>query len=390
MATKVIMPKLGMMMEEGTLVRWFVEEGKRVEEGAPLFEVMTDKVSQEVGAPASGILRGVRASPDDVVPVGQVIAYIAEAEESLEETEAGHPRKPEGFLGTPEAPPVPVLADKVRATPAARRAARDAGIDLSEVVGTGPEGRITEQDVKALIASRQAPPAPPGARSIPLRGIRRIIAQKMQESYRQAPHLVLTIEVDMSRALEWQKDLRQAEPGEGAAHVSLTAILVKCVAWALRRHPQLNSTLRGEEIILLPAVNVGVAVALEEGLIVPVIRDADRLSLLELAARLEDLAARAREGKLVPDEVAGGTFTVSNLGMYGIDEFKAIINPPEAAILAVGQVVERPVAVEGQVALRPMVKLSLSADHRIVDGATCARFLQDLRQALERPELMLS
>ncbi|HEY66904.1 MAG TPA: 2-oxo acid dehydrogenase subunit E2 [Thermoflexia bacterium] len=430
MAVPVIMPKLEMAQETATVVEWLKQEGERVEKGEPLLTVETDKVTLEIESPASGILAGVRVGPQQVVPVTEVIAYILQPGEELpREAEAPSPPPPpptlpvaatpvaqrlaaargvdlstivgtgpggritkadvEAALAAPSRPAVEPSPEKVRATPAARRIARERGVDLSAVTGSGPQGRIQAADVLAFTQAPAGAPAPV-AEIIPLQGMRRTIAERMTTSYRTTPHITFTVRVDMSRFEEARARLNARAEAAGQPHVSATALIVKAVAWALRQHPWLNSTLHDEEIHLLPEVNVGVAVALEEGLIVPVVHQADRKSVTEIAAEMNDLVTRAREGRLTPADVAGGTFTVSNLGPFGIEQFTAIINPPQAAILAVGATQLEPVVdEEGQVVVRPVMRMTLSADHRVVDGARAARFLTDLREALEAPTLIL-
>ncbi len=430
MAVPVIMPKLEMAQETATVVEWLKQEGERVEKGEPLLTVETDKVTLDIESPASGILAGVRVGPQQVVPVTEVIAYILQPGEELpREAEAPSPPPPpptppvaatpvaqrlaaahgvdlstvvgtgpggritkadvEAALAAPSRPAVEPPPEKVRATPAARRIARERGVDLSAVTGSGPQGRIQAADVLAFTRAPEVAPAP-AAEIIPLQGMRRTIAERMTTSYRTTPHITFTVRVDMSRFEEARARLNARAEAAGEPHVSATALIVKAVAWALRQHPWLNSTLHDEEIHLLPEVNVGVAVALEEGLIVPVVHQADRKSVAEIAAEMNDLVTRAREGRLTPADVAGGTFTVSNLGPFGIEQFTAIINPPQAAILAVGATQLEPVVdEEGQVVVRPVMRMTLSADHRVVDGARAARFLTDLREALEAPTLIL-
>jgi pyruvate dehydrogenase E2 component (dihydrolipoamide acetyltransferase) len=389
LATAVIMPKTGMAQETGTIVRWFYEEGDRVEKGEPLLEVMTDKVNMDVEAPASGILTNIKASPDDVVPVTEIIAYIAEpGEEVVAEEPAPEAERPLAKPAPLEKPvleepssaerPAPSQSSKqrparVRATPMARRLAKEHEVDLSGIEGSGPGGAITKADVLE-VAERPAEPAaprPPAARTIPLVGRRRIIGERMVRSVQEAPHIAVTIDVDMS----------EAAGTRGSA--SYTALLVHVVSRTLREHPLLNSTLRDGQIELLYEINIGVATTAEEGLIVPVIKQADSKSLQEIDAELKELANRARAGNLTLDDVSGGTFTISNLGMFGIPNFRAIINPPEAAILAVGAIIERPVVINGGIHIRPMMSITASADHRILDGVAVARFLQDLKAALE-------
>ncbi len=382
MATPVIMPKLGFTMEEGTIVHWFKQEGDRVEKGEPLVEVTTDKVNMEVESPASGILRAVNAKPDQVVPVTQVIAYIAAPGETVEgpvlTTLTGEairfeaPVSPITRGGEKEQISAPPQAGEVAATPVARRMAKELGIDLAAIQGTGPRGRITETDVRAAAEKTRAPAPTPAAKTIPLVGRRKIMAERMSKSAREAPHIILTLEVDMSAA----------EKRRGT--VSYTALIAQGVAQVLKQHPLLNATLRDQEIVLNPSFNLGIAVDTPDGLIVPVVKNVDQKSLTALDSEINDLAQRARNGKLTLPDIEGGTFTISNLGMFGIEEFHAIINPPESAILAVGAIVRRPVAVGDLIGLRPMMNMTLSADHRVLDGAAAARFLQELKVALEQ------
>ena len=428
MPVPVINPKLEMAQEAATVVEWLKREGERVEKGEPLLTVETDKVTVEVESPASGVLAGVRAVPGQVVPVTEVIAYILQPGEELSESASQQiGRLADLPLPLSSAPATPVAQrlaaaagvdlsavqgtglggrvtkvdvmaaaapppGKVRATPAARRSAREQEVDLQTIAGSGPRGRVQAADV-ATVALTPGPSPQIGRGEtvvVPLAGMRRTIAERMTASYREAPHITFTVRVDMSGFERVRAQFNARAEAAGVPRASVTALIVKAVAWALKRHPYLNSTLRGEEIHLLPEVNVGVAVALEEGLIVPVVREADRKGVAEITAGVHDLTVRAREGQLGPADVAGGTFTVSNLGPFGIEQFTAIINPPQAAILAVGATQPEPVVdEEGQVVVRPVMRMTLSADHRVVDGAIAARFLADLREALEAPALIL-
>jgi pyruvate dehydrogenase E2 component (dihydrolipoamide acetyltransferase) len=437
MATAVIMPKLEMSQETATVIEWLKAEGERVDKGEPLLSVETDKVTVEVESPASGLLAGIRAEPDQVVPVTQVIAYVLQPGEDLpqeQETAAVVPAK-----GAEHTPP------SVTATPVAQRMAADHGLDLATLDGTGPAGRVTKADVEAALSTAVArteavPPgktrATPAARRIavergvalaeikgsgprgriqaadvspyqpaavplgeahhevvPLRGMRHTIAARMQQSYQTAPHIKLTVQVDMSAVQALRGELNARAEALGGPRISVTAILVKVCAWALRRHRWVNASLHGDEIHLHRSANIGVAVALEEGLIVPVIRQAEQLGLADIARRIGDLAERAREGRLSPEDVSGGTFTISNLGMYGIDQFSAILNPPESGILAVGRIAKRSVVVDqdgrDEMVIRPMMNVTLSGDHRVLDGAVAARYLRDVVDALEHPNLLL-
>lgn len=432
MPVPVIMPKFEMAQESGKVLRWLKQEGEAVTKGEAILEVETDKVAMEVEAPASGTLVGIRAGPDEVVPIGQPIAYILLPGEVWEGAPGASPAA--SPAGAPRATPVAeriaqahgvdlsavpgtgpggrvTKADveaflaqraaegKVKAAPAARRLARELGVDLQQVEGTGPGGRIQSEDVRraaeALRAgvspeALEAPARPAIRRRVPLAGMRRIIAERMSRSVREAPQFTVSIDVEMGRAMAIVEDLAAWAEREGGPRVTLTALLVKACAWALRRHPALNATLEGEEILEWEDVNIGVAVAVPEGLVVPVIPEADRRGVWEIARMLEEKVGRAREGRLRPEDVQGGTFTLSNLGMYGIDRFTAILNPPQAGILAVGRVAKRPVVGEGdEVVVRPVATLTLTADHRVIDGAQAAQFMDDLRWVLERPGILL-
>jgi pyruvate dehydrogenase E2 component (dihydrolipoamide acetyltransferase) len=448
LAKAVIMPKFGFTQEEGTIVRWLVKEGDTVEQGDPLAEVTTDKINMEVEAPVGGIVGGIRYPEGAVVPVTKVICYLLAPGESVpaedepaaaEAPSTAPPASAEtaapGAAGAVSATPVArriaeaegidltgltgsgpggkitrqdverqltaVKGDgKVRATPAARRLAQEAGLDLSTVQGSGPRGRVQGSDVQAALAARPAAPPPVPAAVVavpqpvfvsgepvivPLEGMRRTIAQRLQASYQQAVHITFTLDVDMTKAIAFRELANQRLP-EGHPGVSMTALIVKAVAWALRRHPLLNSYLQNDQIIMIPTVNVGVAVALPDGLIVPVVKNADQKGLLQIGAEVADLSQRARAGTLKPEDVADGTFTVSNLGMFGVDHFTAIINPPQVGILAVGRTARRFVPGEDdQPVVRPIMTITLSVDHRVVDGAQAAQFATDLRGALEEP-----
>ncbi len=374
MAVQLVMPKLGMAMTEGEVVKWLKEDGTRVARDEPVVQVMSKKITYEVKAPGEGILRHA-VGPKAKVPVGAVIGYILAPGEEVPVT----PAAPAAAAAAAAQPP----AAEVLATPMAKRLAREHGIDLREVRGTGPGGRIQEADVLAYLEQRQkapaAPEALPAARVVPFTGMRRAIAERMTESLQTMAQVTLTTEADVTGLVEFVDRLKPK------VDISYTAVLVKAVAAALRQHPILNSTLVGDEIRLLDEINIGVGVALEDGLIVPVIRNADRLKLAEIDRELKRLAAAARAGTLTVDEVTGGTFTISNLGMYGIDAFTPIINPPEAAILGVGRIIEKPAVYRGQVAVRSLMTLSLTFDHRIVDGAPAAAFLQTLAAMLAQP-----
>jgi len=418
-ATEVIMPKVDMVMDNGTFVEWLKQEGDHVEKGEPLFVILTDKANIEIEAPASGILAGVRAQPDDVIPVTEVIAYILDPGESLPaETEARPPTTVPAEVPT-SAASVPELVaaeaarpgpgeGKVRATPVARRLAAELGIDLTKVLGRGPRGRIHKADVLAFAERQPQAVVQPGVAAVPvasvphvplpdarrkevvtLAGPRKIIADRMAYSAFTAPHITLSLWVDMSEAARLRTRLLEPLRAKTGQRLSFTAILARAVATVLPRHPYLNASLHGQEIFLWNDVHLGVAMSVEDYLIVPVIREAQAKNLEEIVAVLGDLVERARARCLMPAEMTGSTFTISNLGMFGIESFTAIINPPESAILAVGRIVDMPVGAEGEIVLRPMMNLTICADHRVVDGAGAARFLAELKATLENPYLLI-
>jgi pyruvate dehydrogenase E2 component (dihydrolipoamide acetyltransferase) len=371
--TKVVMPRLSLTMKTGTVVQWFKKEGETVQKGEPLVEVLSEKVTYDVEAPESGVLRKILTLEGMDVPVAQAIGIIAQIDEQVSEPETAL-SPPEEAVKTEVTLAEEVnkeVEERVVASPAAKRLAREQGIDLAKVLGTGPQGRIVEDDVKRLIEGTVV--APRVREIIPLTGIRKTTAERVALSARTVPHSTITMEVDMTNALKFREKTQ----------ASFMDMLVKAVAQALREHPIMNATLEGEQIKIFEDVNVGVAVATEKGLVVPVTHNADKMLLSEIGSKLKELVEKAREGKLAKEDVAGGTFTITNLGMFGVDVFIPIINPPETAILAVGRVIEKPVATCGQVIIKPVMQLSLSFDHRIVDGAPAAQFLQKIKQVLE-------
>ncbi len=395
MAKDIIMPKFEMTQEEATVVKWLKGEGEAVQKGEPILEVETDKVIMEVEAPATGRLGGLRCSEGDIVPVTEVIGYVLAEGEQPPNVEVTQEKPAEASVEQPPTPKtVTPPSGKVRATPVARRLARTYGIDLASIKGSGPKGRVQRADVEAAQAAKQAQKKAPESKGtaepeiIPLEGMRRTIAQRLQASYQEAPHIMITRDVNMSGAIAYRRFANEHAP-EGT-HVSMTAVLIQVCAWALRQHPILNSHFQNDKIIMQSDVNIGMAVALEEGLIVPVVRRADQKGLLEIGAEVADLGARAREGRLTPSDVADGTFTLSNLGMFGVDQFTAIINPPQVAILAVGRIAKRFVPDDkGQPVTRPMMTVTLAVDHRVVDGAAAARFLATFSDALRYPTALL-
>jgi pyruvate dehydrogenase E2 component (dihydrolipoamide acetyltransferase) len=442
MAIEMIMPKVDMDQETGTVVEWLKGNGQKVEEGETILVMETDKIAIDVEAPGTGILDGISAHPGDVVPIGTVIAYILEEGEKLPEAPASEPTPSEASRKEP-APPIKTPTRDVPATPVARKMAETHGVDLSGIQGTGAGGKITKADVQAIVDSGATAPsgdiiASPAARrtarlegvdldmvkgtgpggriqafdvkgflegqpgvglpatsrvsageSIPLIGMRKTIADRLTASYQSIPHIQFTARVDMSNFIKARSDYNDLALKRGDEKVSVTAMLIKLVAMVLAEHRMLNSSLAGDQILLHQDINIGVAVALENGLIVPVVKNADQKGISKIAVESNDLVIKAREERLTSAEVKGGTFTISNLGPFGVEQFNAIINPPEAAILAIGATTSEVVALpEGAIAVRPIMRITLSADHRIVDGAVAARFISDLKTTLENPVLM--
>jgi pyruvate dehydrogenase E2 component (dihydrolipoamide acetyltransferase) len=404
MAVDVSLPRLGQGMEAGTIVRWLKSEGDQVEKGEPLYELDTDKVTQEVEAEASGVLLKILAGEGEEIEVGKRIAVIgeqgeevateaeAEVEEDEQEGSPGEAREEERERGReaaaeeePAAEAEPSRVDgRVKASPLARRIARERGIELTNLAGTGPEGRIVAEDVEraaATPAHATVGAAPLEAEVVPLTSIRRTIARRLTKAW-EAPAFQISMSADMTRAQALRERLRDQ-------HVTVTDVLTKLSAIALLRHRELNAQFADDELRIFPSANIGLAVATERGLIVPVLREVERKSLVQLAVERGQLVERAREAKLTQEDLEGGTFTISNLGMYGVEIFTAVLNPPQAAILAVGAIEEKPVVEEGEVVVRPVMAMTLTCDHRAVDGAKASEFLRELKTLLEEPGLAL-
>jgi pyruvate dehydrogenase E2 component (dihydrolipoamide acetyltransferase) len=404
MITEVLLPALGETMDTARIVRWLKQPGEHIAKGEPLFEIETDKATIEVEALADGILRRIQIGENSQASIGDVVALLSDQpDEPLPEVQATAAVAAPSARRQPPAAPMPGMipappSQKLIASPRARRRAEQCGVDLSQVgPGSGAKGRIIEADVQSYLeaspattAPRLEPLSPPDEeRVLPLEGARRAIAERMARSAQTAPHFNLSLSVDMS-VIEQSRQRLNAGPNR-PVKVTPTAYLVKVCAWALERHPLVNASLQADGIHLHSDVHIGVAVARDDGLIVPVLRNAHRKNLEQIASELADLAARARSGRLKLDELSGGTFTISNLGMFGIDGFAAIINPPESAILAVGRILRTPVAGENdRVEVRPMLRMTLSCDHRVIDGAIGAAFLQDVGRGLENPWTMLA
>jgi pyruvate dehydrogenase E2 component (dihydrolipoamide acetyltransferase) len=406
MATEIKLPRLGQGMEAGTIVRWLKSEGDPVEKGEPLYELDTDKVTQEVESDASGVLLKIAVAEGEV-EVGRTIAVIGEQGEEVavesprgDSTNGGSPEDTKLPERRPEPEPArPRQADtaegRVKASPLARRIARERGLDLSMVAGTGPDGRVVAEDVeRAAATAAPSVPSPAPAALPPTEGVevqqlssmRKTIARRLTEAW-QAPVFQLGVTVDMERAMALRE--RLVELHGDAVKPTISDLLTKVCAAALMRHRAVNALYTGDAIELHPTANIGIAVAIPNGLVVPVIPGCERKTIAEIAAARAEVVERARTGKLRQPDLEGGTFTISNLGMFGIERFVAVLNPPQSAILAVGSIEDKVVAVDGQPVVRPRMELTLTCDHRAVDGATGAKFLRDVKSFLEEPGLAL-
>jgi pyruvate dehydrogenase E2 component (dihydrolipoamide acetyltransferase) len=443
LSVNVTMPKMGMTMKVGKVSKWYKNEGDSVEKGENLFEVETEKITNKIESPGSGVLFQIVVPAGETVPVGTILAVIAQAGEqperiegiqvgeveevqakaaSSQATEAkAEPQEKKRIISTPsarrlakelgvdlslvtgsgpegkikeadvlkfheEGPPVPKI------TPLAAEIARQEGLDISTITGTGENGKITREDVeRALAASTAAPGAQPSkARVIPFEGIRKVIADNMHASLQNAAQLTAFTEVDVTEMVRFRELMRDEFARDASVKISYNDIIVMATARALMRHPIMNATLVGEEILLHDTVSMGIAVALPEGLIVPKLRNAEKKSLLEVAKEVRELAKKAREGTLAVEEVTDGTFTISNVSMLGMDGFTPVLNPPETGILGIGRVIEKPAVFNGEIAIRHMMTLSLTFDHRVVDGAPAMTFLRDLARYLAQPMLILA
>jgi pyruvate dehydrogenase E2 component (dihydrolipoamide acetyltransferase) len=408
MATKIQMPKLSDTMSEGTILKWRFKEGDKVKQGDILVEIESDKADMELEAYDSGILRKIFVAEGGKAKIGAPIAIIADAGEDITalELEAPLVAPTASIQPPPTSPPGPVPASvpspvptaggpvpmatdaRVKASPLARKIAAARQIDLRALAGSGPQGRIVKRDLEGAV-SGQAPAVRSyvnrPTQEVPLSSIRKTIAKRMTESKQTVPQFYVTVEVDMEPAMAFRDQLNSAE----GVKIGFTDIIVKACGTTLMRHPQVNATFLGESARQYGFAHIAIAVALDEGLVTPVVRHVEQKGLEPISAEIRDLVERARNRKLKPEEYSGGTFTISNLGMFGVDDFIAIVNPPEGAILAVGSIVEKPVVRGGQIVVGHTMKLTLSSDHRIIDGAVAARFLQDLRHLLEHPALLL-
>jgi len=400
LVTEVIMPKMGQTMEKGKIVKWLKKEGEKVEKGEPLLEIETDKTTIEVEARVSGVLK-IIAQEGEEAPIATTIGFIAKEGEQLPKgivTEVG-PTVMETLeatsleASTTEAKAEVEAAARVKASPLAKKLADEKGVDLSRVPGTGPGGRITKEDVLAYVASKPLTPVPreaveeivPEFQIVPMSSMRKAIAWKMVQSKTHVPHFYVSTNIDMTEAVRMREAWNSTVEAKTGVRLSFTHLLIKAVAKALEEYPQLNSTLDGENIKTWQDINIGIAVSLEDGLIVPVLRGANKLSLTETAVEADRLIARAREKKLREEEFTGGTFTISNMGTLDVESFVAIINVPEIAILSVGRIADKPVVIDGRITARKTMTATLSADHRVVDGVMGAKFLQKVKKYLEAP-----
>lgn len=404
MPVEVVLPRVDMGMESGSIGAWKVADGESVREGQILFEINTDKAVMEVDSPASGHVRIVRPDVGTTIAVGTVVAYVyAEGEVMAAPPAAVAPTAtaPTAVVAGPVAvPPVEIASPTAPSDkPRASHRAREAGLDLSAIPGSGPRGRIMRADVeKASRATNAHPVAAPVAGPAPRAGdgrlepfdnVRRIIARRLSGSMRDAPHFFMNAQLDMTAMNDLRKRISPRIEARVGVRLSLTMLLLRVVAPMLERHPLLNASVEGEAVRYHDRVDIGVAMERDGGLVVPVLRDANEKSLEEIARDFSKLTNSVRERTIAPSELTGSTFTISNLGMFGVDSFTAIINPPEAAILAIGRTVDTPVGCNGRVELRPMANFCLSSDHRIVDGVAAAKFMASLREAAESPEVLL-
>jgi len=381
MATPIAMPKLGLSMKTGTLGKWLKNEGDTIKKGEALVEVMTDKITNKVEAPADGILLKIISVKGAKLPIGGLMGVIGEAGEDISAILAAGPA-----TSADAVPKTATPGEKVKISPAARKLAQENGIDYTRINATGPEGRITREDVeKALESGVGAADDRLTLKVIPYEGMRKAIGENMIASWNSNAKVTEHVSVDMSGILALRKNINEGVKDKDK--ISVTALLTKAVARAIEINPIVNITLDGDEVKTLKDINIGMAVAVPDGLIVPVIKNANEKKLAQVNSEINDLAKRGHKNKLDPDEMNGGTFTITNLGGYGsVDWFTPIINPPESAILGIGRTIDKPVVVKGEVVIRPMMGLSLSIDHRIIDGAPAAEWLAVLIQLIENPQ----
>ena len=381
MPISVVMPALEMAQETGKLVSWLKKDGDRIVKGEPLLEVETDKAVMEIEAPGDGVLAGISAQPGMEIPVGKTIAWIVQPGEAPP-TEAKEPtsgRRIELDAGAKHTAPdagINIISRELKVSPKARRLAKERGLDLSRLQGSGPEGEILAADVMSTAGTAQSPA--PATTDESGSTVARLMAKRVTEAWITVPHFYVVREVDAAGLQSARERSAHSVEQSHKTKLTVTDLLVAIVAGTLPHHPEMNASWVDGHVQHHPEINISLAMAVEGGVVAPVIHQADQLSLGEIAARRSDLSARARGSKLRPTDISGGTFTISNLGMFDVDEFTAIITPPQSAILAIGRIADRVVAVNGQPAVRPMMTLTLSSDHRVIDGARAALFMRDL------------
>lgn len=370
------MPRLSLTMKTGSVIQWYKKEGDAIKKGEPVVEVLSEKVTYDVEGPITGVLRKILVMEGYDVPVGATLAFITAPNERLPKTEIKPLEQPSESIkreeGARENAKLVMFRKRVLASPAAKRLAREYKMDLTQIQGSGFEGRIVEQDVTRLMEEK-ARMSPSVKREFPLTGIRKISAERVTSSFRTAPHSFIIMNVDATEAVKLREKIK----------VSYTAILIYAVARALHEHRMINSTLLAGKIRLYSDINIGIAISTEKGLVVPVIHNADEKQLLKISSELEELVDIARQGKLSKEQLACGTFTVTNLGMHDVNVFLPIINPPEAAILAAGRTVKKPVVADDKIVIKPVMTLTLAYDHRIVDGAPASLFLKKIKDIIE-------
>jgi pyruvate dehydrogenase E2 component (dihydrolipoamide acetyltransferase) len=400
MAISVVMPALEMAQETGKLISWLKKEGDSITKGEPLLEIETDKAVMEIESPADGVLAGVKAQAGAEVPVGQTIAWIVRPGEAPPKDEVAATSGRKNTLAPPASTPESPTSSKsaapagtqspnqsVRISPKARRLASERGVNLADVRGTGPGGEILASDILAAAESNTASPSPSAESGSP---VARLMAERTTQSWTTVPHFFVVREVDAGALNEARQTLGAEIEKSDGIKITHSDLLVKIIAAVLQKHPRMNASWGGKAAHANAEINIGLAMAVEDGVVAPVIQKADKFKLAEIAKSRRDLTERARSGKLRPTDIAGGTFTISNLGMFGVDAFTAIIIQPQAAILAVGAIADRVVALDGRPSVRPMMTLTLSSDHRVVDGAKAAEFMQDLVAAIGSPQQWLS
>ncbi len=396
MATKMLMPKLSDTMDEGVILKWRKKEGDSIKQGDILADIQSDKADMEQEAYDSGIILKLFAKEGEGVKVGAPLVIIGKAGEDISALLIDSAPTPSAPVAPPQvtvsAQPARVAVNtdsRLKASPLAKIIAQENNIDLKSLIGSGPQGRIVKADVQSMVGKSSSMPrkilAPLVTKEIPLSMMRKTIAKRLVESKTTIPHFYLTVEMNMKRAIDFRTSLNEIT----GTKISYNDIVMKAVALALRENPKANSSFMGDKIIHHGRIDVSVAVAVDEGLITPVIRNTDQKTLSEISVETKELAKRARENKLKPEEFTNGTFTVSNLGMYDIENFAAIINPPEGAILAVGAIVEKPVVENGQIVVGHTMKVTMSCDHRVVDGAIGAQFLQSFKRIIENPLMLV-